>query len=417
MADWLRMAPEELDALDPLLAARADFMVDESVVYMDGNSLGRLPKSTVRRTAAEVEEMWGRRLVRGWNEGWYELPVEVGDQIGELIGATPGETLCCDSTTVNLYKIVSALGALAKGGPIVAEGRAFPSDLYALQSCASACGRQIQYIEPGPHGWTETGAVVDAIQDGAAIVVLSHVDFRTGRLLPMNELTAAAHCAGCLIIWDLSHSVGAVPSRVSEWGVDAAVGCTYKYLNGGPGSPAFLYVNARHLEKVQCPLFGWLGSRDPFAFEPTYEPASGVRKFLVGTPPIISMTAVEEGVRLVARYGLSSIREKSERLGDLFIHLARRELVPRGMSLRSPEQSADRGSHVSLAHPDAYRICRALIEEESVIPDFRTPDMIRYGLSPLYTSYCEVQRAVEATARVIDSRVFEKFERDFAAVT
>jgi kynureninase len=371
---------------------------------VDGNSLGRLPRETPRRLAARVEE-WGSRLVTAWPD-WIDLPLEVGDALAPVVGAQPGEVLVGDSTTVNLYKLAHA--ALdVRDGAIVARADDFPTDRYVLQGLAAARARELRLVED----------VAAALAPPVALVCLSHVDYRTGTLEDMAEVTAATHRAGALALWDLSHSAGAVPVELSASGADLAVGCTYKYLNAGPGSPAFLYVRSELQPTLRSPIWGWFAQREQFLMGPEYDPVDGIGRFLAGTPSILGLTAVAEGARLIAEAGVAQLRDKSVALTSLVVALHDAWLAPLGFELGTPRAPARRGAHVSLRHPDAWRICLALIERADVVPDFRRPDSIRYGLPPIYTRYVDAWDAVDRLRRLVEDEVHLQVEAGTARVT
>ena len=410
-----------LDAEDELASFREEFVVTEpDLIYVDGNSLGRLPCRTMERVQTVVEDEWGRDLIRGWNAGWFEAPARVGEKIARLVGAGPGQVVVGDSTSVNLFKLVmAALAMRPERKRIVSDTMNFPSDLYVLQGCIHLLGdRHHLHLVPSPDGITmERQTLFDAIDERTALVTLSHVTFKSGFLYDAAAVTERAHQAGALVLWDLSHSVGAVPVELDRWGVDLAVGCTYKYLNGGPGSPAFLYVRRDLQEKAISPIWGWFGQRAPFAFDLDYEPMEGVARFLVGTPPTLSLLALEPALDLVLEAGLERIRRKSVRLTSYLVYLADTVLAPLGFTSGSPRDPARRGSHVSVRHPEGYRINRALIEEMGVLPDFREPDNLRLGLAPLYTTFAEVWEAVDRIRRVVEEGRHLRYPAERLAVT
>lgn len=394
-----------LDAQDPLRDRAGEFLAaPPGLIYLDGNSLGRPPQAARRMLQAAVDEGWASDLIRAWSRGWYEAPARVGDQIAALIGAGPGEVLVCDSTSVNLFKLtLAALQHQDGRTTVVSDDLNFPSDLYILQACCRLLGGRHRLTRvPSPDGiHGDEAALRAALDEHTALLTLSHVAFKSGYLYDAPALTAAAHDAGALVLWDLSHSAGALPIALEAWGVDLAVGCTYKYLNGGPGAPAFLYVRRELQERLLSPIWGWFGQRAPFAFELDYAPAQGLARFLVGSPPILSLTALEGALQPLAAAGLEAVRRKSIDLTTYLIALADAQLAPLGFTLGSPRQAARRGSHVSLRHPDGYRITQALIEQMNVLPDFREPDNLRLGLAPLYTSFEEVWEAVDRIRRVV----------------
>ncbi|MCP4968765.1 MAG: kynureninase [bacterium] len=378
-----------LDEADPLRCFRAEFATpDPNLIYLDGNSLGRLPNATIDRLAGVVADEWGDELIRSWPNRWWDLADKVGGQIAPLIGAAADDVIVTDSTSVVLFKLI--MGALQiRQGPkqIVTDDLNFPTDLYVADGVARLLGdTEVTVVNTERADPTE--AVVAAIDSTTTLVTLSHVAFKSGYLYDMERITSAAHDAGALVLWDLSHSVGVVPIDLRGCAADMAAGCTYKYLNGGPGSPAFLYV-APSLQ-LDNPLSGWWGHRDPFAFTGEYEPDASIRRFQTGTMPILSLSAIEPSVALVRKAGVVAIRRKSTALTEFFIELCDRLLEPLGFLLASPRDPNRRGSHVSLQHADGWRITQALIDQGQVIPDFRAPDNIRFGFAPLYTSFVDV---------------------------
>jgi kynureninase len=391
---------EALDAADPLARFRARFVHgDGDRIYLDGNSLGRLPRGTVEAVSERVRE-WGERLVEAW-EGWIELPVRVGDVLGAAaLGARPGETLMADSTTVNLYKLAGAALA-ARGGAIVSDPDDFPTDRYVLEGLAAAHRRELRRLECDPVEGPDAAAVASACAGGAALVCLSHVSYRTGALADMTAITRAAHDAGALALWDLSHSVGVVPVDLGGSGADLAVGCTYKYLNAGPGAVAFLWVRQELHAGLGSPIQGWFGRREQFAMGPGYEPEDGVARYLAGTPPSLDLAAAEAGIRLVAEAGIEAVRAKSVALTELAVALFDARLAPLGFELGTPRDPTRRGGQVSIRRDDARAIARALRERRGVVPDFREPDSIRLGLPPLYTRFVDVWDAVDRLVALV----------------
>ena len=383
--------PDVLDAADPLAEFRDRFVLaDDVVAYLDGNSLGRLPKVTAERLAAFVEREWGQRLIRGWSEGWVELPVTVGDELGAaVLGAAPGQTVIADSTSVNIYKLLHAAASVRPDRTeIVIDATSFPTDRYIVESIASARGLEVRWIEPDLVENVTPQLLAEVLSARTAVVLLGHVDYRSATLLDLPGLTAQVHDAGAVIIWDLCHSAGAVPINLDADQVDFAVGCTYKYLNAGPGAPAYIYVAERHLAAATQPIAGWWSASDMFAMSDRYDASPTITRMLSGTPPIGGIIAVQEGIRLIAEAGIDAIRTKSIALTDYLIE----RLDDAGFELASPRDPALRGSHVSVRHDDARAITAALIER-GVIPDYREPDLIRLGLSPLTTSFSEVDAA------------------------
>ena len=421
VTDTGRERAQALDRGDDLASFRSRFAAnDRLLVYMDGNSLGRLPAATPGRLREVVEQEWGSRLIRSWGSGWWDAPVAVGNKIGGLVGAAEGQVVVSDSTTVNLYKLaMSALRLRSNRSTILTDSPNFPSDLYMLQGLVETLGRRhrIRVLEPLDGLGVTTEQVVDAIDADTALVTLSHVVFKSGALYDAPSITEAAHAKGALVLWDLSHSAGAVPVALDDWDVDFAAGCTYKYLNGGPGSPAFLYVRADLQDAAVSPIWGWCGDQAPFAFGTQHQPAHGIRRFLCGTPPVLSLLAMEAGVDLLLEAGIEPVRRKSLQLSEYLIELFDAVLAPHGFTLGTPREGAQRGSHVSIRHQDGYRINRALIEQMNVIPDFREPDNIRLGLAPLYTSFEDVWECVDRIRRVIEERRFEHYPVARLAVT
>jgi kynureninase len=386
-----------LDAADPLAGFREQFVfTDQERIYLDGNSLGRLPVAT-RDALRELVDEWGDRLVSGWPD-WIDAPARVGDALAAgVLGAGPGEVIVSDSTTVNLFKLCSAALELHPG-PLVTDRANFPTDRYVLEGLARQREVELRIVDG-----------VEEALDGAAVVVLSHVDYRTGELADLGAVTAAARERGARVVWDLSHSAGAVPIELHAEGVELAVGCTYKYLNAGPGAPAFLYV-ARELQpRLRSPIQGWFGQRDQFDMDRAYDPVEGIGRFMAGTPPILDLAAVESGVRLTAQAGVGALREKSIALCELIVALNDAWLAPVGFDLGSPRDPARRGSHISLRHPEAWPICQAMIAR-GVIPDFRGPDSIRLGVAPLYTRFVDVWDALDRVRVVVERREHAAFD-------
>lgn len=412
----------ELDRNDPLAGFRDRFgIADPDLIYFDGNSLGRLPKSVATRTADVVRKEWGDSLILGWNRGWWEAPRRIGDRIASLLGASQGEVIVSDQTSLNLFKLASAALELRPNrSKIVTDTLNFPSDLYILQGIVRLLGgrREIIRIPSTDDGITpDLAALAAALDEHVALVTLSHVAFKSGFLYDMQAVTDAAHRHGALVLWDLSHSAGAVPIDLDACGVDFAVGCTYKYLNGGPGAPAYLYVNSGLQDRARSPIWGWWGEARPFAFELDYEPAPGIERFLTGSAPVLSMLALDEALQPLLDAGIQPVRTKSIGLTELAIQLFDAFLAPLGFSLGTPRDPARRGSHVSIRHPKGYRISRALIEEMKLIPDFREPDNIRLGLAPLYTSFVEVWDGIDRIRRTVAEHRFEKYPHQRLTVT
>ncbi len=413
---------QNLDTADPLAHFRAEFSHPQpDLLYMDGNSLGRLPLKTAARLREVVETEWGHDLIRGWNKGWYEAPLRVGDKIGQLVGAAPGQVAISDSTSVNLYKLASAaLNMLPTRRKIITDSLNFPSDLYILQGLAAQASPPRQVIRIGSQDGDITpdlDALYAAIDEETALVSLSQVVFKSGYCYDMAEITRRAHQKGALVLWDLSHSVGALPIELDACQVDFAVGCSYKYLNGGPGAPAFLYVNQRIQAQAVSPIWGWFGQNAPFNFDLNYSPAPGIARFLAGTPPLLSLLAIESALDLLLEAGMPAIRQKSVAMTEYFLWLCDEQLAGDGFRLGSPRHAGERGSHISLRHPEGYRINRALIEAMNVIPDFREPDNIRFGFAPLYTRYVDVWDTVERLRQVMQTQRYSEFSPQRKTVT
>ena len=410
-----------LDAEDDLAGFQAEFVQAEpDLIYLDGNSLGRLPRRTVERLGIAVTDGWGRDLIRGWNSGWYDAPGRIGDSIGRLIGASSGQVTVSDSTSVNLFKLVMAALSQRPGRDrIVSDALNFPSDLYILQGCIHLLGNQhCLHLVPSEDGISvDLSTLLRAIDEHTALVTLSHVAFKSGFLHDAAQVTARAREVGALVLWDLSHSVGVVPIDLDDWGADLAVGCSYKYLNGGPGAPAFLYVRRDLQEQARSPIWGWFGRQAPFGFDLDYEPAEGISRFLAGTPTMLSLLAMEPALELTLEAGIERIRQKSVALTSYLVYLADTVLGPLGFTLGTPRDAARRGSHVSIRHSEGYRINRALIEEMQVLPDFREPDNIRLGLAPLYTSFSDVWHAVDRVRRVVAEGRYRRYGRERSQVT
>ena len=402
-----RSHAEDLDAADPLAGFRDRFVrEDPSLIYLDGNSLGPLPHATRARIAEVVGQEWGAGLVRSWHH-WIELPGQVGDLLGEhLIGAAPGQVAVCDSTTVNLYKLAcAALDARPGRSVVVTDDDNFPTDRYVLQGIAAQRGVELRMIGTDLDQGLAAGAVRAAVDERTALVSLSHVAYRSGALADMAAITAIAHQAGALALWDLCHSAGAVPVELDASGADLAVGCTYKYLNAGPGAPAFLYVRRELQQALRQPVWGWFGQRDQFDMGRAYQPAPGIGQFLTGTPQIIGTVAVQEGARLLAEAGIGRLRAKAVALTGYLIGLADAWLAPRGVTVASPRQAERRGAHVTLAHPEAWRISQALIRR-GVIGDYRTPDRLRLGPAPAYTRFTDVWDALDILRQIMTDKTY-----------
>jgi len=413
---------KQLDQQDPLASYRDQFVItDPDLIYLDGNSLGRMPKASAERAKHVVDQEWGNDLIRGWNKGWWEAPARVGDKIGQLIGAAPGQVMVSDTTSINLFKLAtSALTFQPNKTKIITDTFNFPSDLYILQGIQQNLGNhhEIIYVGATDNDITpDLAALESSIDENTALVTLSHVTFKSGYIYNMQRITDRAHQNGALVLWDLSHSVGALPIHLDDCNADLAIGCTYKYLNGGPGAPAFLYVNKALQEKLSSPIWGWWGQTKPFDFGLDYTPAPGAQRFLIGTQPMISLLTMETALDPILNAGMDAIRAKSILMTDFASFLTDTWLAPLGFSLGSPRDSAQRGSHISIRHIDGYRINRALIEEMNVIPDFRAPDNIRLGFASLYTTFTEIREGFDRIKRVLEEKRHEKYTEQKLTVT
>ena len=387
-----------LDAADPLAHHRDRFVgADTDLVYLDGNSLGRPLRETEQTLARFVTGPWGDRLIRGWDEGWFELPLTLGDELGRVVlGAAAGQVTVGDSTTVMLYKAMRAAVAARPGRTeIVLHRDEFPTDRYVADGVARECGLTLRWIETDPDAGVSPEQVAAVVGERTALVSLSHVAYRSAWLADAAAITRIVHEAGALVLWDLSHSGGSVPVELDAWGADLAVGCTYKYLNGGPGSPAYLYLAGRHHDALVQPVQGWMGASDPFLMGPTYTPVAGVRRFVSGTPPVLGMLPLSDMLALVAEVGIGPIREKSRALTSYAVELADQHLARFGVEVGSPRDPDCRGGHVTLLHPAMREVVAALWRRD-VIPDYRDPGGLRIGLSPLSTSFAEIAAGITA---------------------
>ncbi|WP_104118715.1 kynureninase [Arthrobacter sp. B1805] len=390
----------ELDAADSLAHYRKLFLGtgDDAVrSYVDGNSLGRPLAATVENLTAFVEDQWGGRLIRGWDDGWLDLPQQIGDQLGRVaLGAAAGQCIVADSTSVLLYKLArAAVAARPERTEIVISRDEFPTDRFIVEGIARERGLTLRWVEVARDGGSTPADVSAVVGPDTALVLLSHVAYRSGFVADVPAITRIAHDAGALVLWDLSHSVGSVPAELDAWDVDYAAGCSYKYLNGGPGAPAWAYVAQRHLATLDQPILGWLGSADPFAMGSAYQPADGIRRLVSGTPPIIGMVAMRDMLTLIEDVGMAAVRSKSEILTAFAVEAVDEVLAPHGVVLASPRAVSERGSHITIDHPAFVGMVPELWKD-GVIPDFRNPNGIRLGLSPLSTSFHEVGLAIEA---------------------
>ncbi|HWK67359.1 MAG TPA: kynureninase [Rhizobiaceae bacterium] len=397
-------AIEAMDAADPLRPMRDRFVLPEGVIYLDGNSLGAAAPAAFAELQKAAQQEWAQDLIRSWNKaGWFDLPTRLGDRVGRLIGAAAGQTVVCDTTSINIYKALHAAVALRPGrSTMVAEGGSFPTDLYVAEGVASTLPGAALRLEG-----VDAARIEDLIDDQTAVVLVNHVNYKTGELRDMAALTRRIHEAGALVVWDLCHSAGALPVDLDGAGADFAVGCTYKYLNGGPGSPAFVYAAARHHDAIRQPLSGWWGHARPFAFEQHYDAGSGIRRFLCGTQPVLSLRALEGALSLWEDVDMAALRRKSVALTDLFIMLVEARCGRYGVTLESPRDSVKRGSQVSFAHEHGYAIMQALIER-GVIGDFRAPSTMRFGFTPLYTSYRDAWQAAAVLEDILRTEMWKE---------
>jgi kynureninase len=408
----------DLDDADDLASHRESFVIpDPDLIYLDGNSLGRLPTATPSLVGDVVSRQWAERLIKSWNDGWWDLQLELGRMLAPLIGAHSEEVIISDSTSVNLYKLaMAALEARPGRTKVITDDLNFPSDAYILAGVAEHHGAHLEILaSDGVHGPVDS--LLGAIDEETALVSLSHTAFQSGYTYDMALVNRAARRHGALTLWDLSHSAGVMPIDLDADAADLAVGCTYKYLSGGPGSPAFLYVRSDLIGQLRNPIAGWWGHAEPFEFDLDFRPTEGIRRFHTGTMPIISLAAIEPGIRLVGDVGTSAIREKSESLVAFLVHLWERHLLPLGFALGSPREPRHRGSHVSLRHEEGWAITTGMIEIARVLPDFRAPDAIRLGMAPLYTTHQDVHTAVLRMRNLVSSGLHRQFAGRVATVT
>lgn len=405
---------KELDTADPLGGYRERFVISDDLIYLDGNSLGRLPVTTADRVDAIVRDEWAHELVMGWDR-WLDIGLEIGSRLAPLIGAKPTEVAVCDQTSINLFKLATA-GLRASGRTnVITDTGNFPSDRYILEHVARVAGGTARFAPEDP-----TPADVAALLDeSVGLVSLSHVGYRSGTILDVRTITDLAHDAGAMVLWDLAHSAGALPVDLDEWDVDLAVGCTYKYLNAGPGAPGYLFVREDLITNLEPSIPGWYAHADQFAMAQQFVPKDTIGRFVVGTPPVISMVAVDEGIGLSVEAGIDRIREKSLALTDFFIGAltaGENDFAPFGLTVVTPLEHERRGSQVTIRHPEAYRISLAL-REAGVIPDFRAPDLVRFGFTPLYTSFADVARATEILHDVLANERYTQFNAARSGVT
>mgnify|MGYP001038243529 CR=1 FL=1 len=414
-----------LDDQDELRSFRNRFELDDKdLIYLDGNSLGALPAATSAWMEEVVSKEWGAGLIRSWNTSWYDRAAEIGSKLAKLIGAQSDEVIMADSTSVNLFKLAYAALKFNEGRvEIVSDQLNFPSDLYVLQGLVDLFGGKHKLIlAPSVDGISVSDeALCDLINQHTALVSLSHVVFKSSFMYDMKNITRMVHEQGAMMLWDLSHAVGAVPVHLNDSEVDLAIGCTYKYLNGGPGSTAFLYVRKDLQDKLRSPVWGWFGQHKPFDFGMAYQPAEGIRRFLAGSPPLLSLSAIEPSLDIILEAGIGNLRDKSTRQSTYMMKLIEAYLLPLGYTIASPQVPEKRGSHISLRHPEAYSICQAMITpgkgKKVVIPDFRQPDNIRLGIAPLYNTFVELLEAVLRMKEIVEKQQYLSYEQDRGEVT
>lgn len=399
---WTLKQIADMDSVDPLASKKDLFELPKNIIYLDGNSLGAMPKSVQRRAENVLKNEWAQGLIKSWNtHNWIGLPQKVGDKIANLIGAETGEVVAADSTSVNIFKIVTAALQIQEGRTkIISEKGNFPTDLYILQGIDALMegGAKLHALD--------RDKIYDAIDKETAVIHLTHVHYKTGALFDMDAITKKAHDVGALVVWDLAHTAGAMPIDLNGADADFAVGCGYKYLNGGPGAPAFLFVAKRHQENVRPPLSGWMGHDKPFDFSDDYKPAKGINRNLCGTPSAIALSILEEGLKTFDGVDMDDIRDKSMALGSLFVELIQDNCAGHGFELASPKSADKRGSQVSLTHANGFEIMQALIDH-GVIGDFRAPDIVRFGFTPLYTSFQNVWDAVEVLEKIMEKDLWK----------
>lgn len=399
----------ELDRTDTFAHKRKEFLIPEDVIYLDGNSLGPSTKAARASVTKALNEEWQTDLIASWNKHhWIDLPKKTADKIAKLIGAKGTSVTCCDSISVNLFKLINAALSLSDNRKVVvSEENNFPTDLYITQGIQSLIGKHRCELKT-----VTKNRIMSSLNHEVAVLLLTHVDFRTGEMLDMQRITEQAHKNGTLVIWDLAHSAGAVPLQLDRWKVDFAVGCGYKYLNGGPGSPAFVYVNEQHLENVEQPLSGWMGHKSPFDFRAQYQPAESIDKFLCGTPPILSLAALNGALDVFQNVRMKNVREKSEALKQCFLTTLKNSAdIPSDLKLVTPANPLQQGSQLSFTHEYAYELSQALIEQK-VIVDFRAPNIVRFGFTPLYLSFDNVHQAATTLSDILVNKTFlaERFK-------
>lgn len=424
MEEYYRKA-KEADTTDKLSQFRDQFFkTGENMIYLDGNSLGKLPQATLELTKLLIQEQWGNRLIRSWNEHWMDLPQKIAGKIARIIGAQEDEVFVGDTTSINLYKLAfAALQMEPSKKKILSDSLNFPTDLYILQGLVRQqfTSHSLKIIESKDNIRMELESLEKEMNEDIAFITLSLVAYKSAFLYDMNRVNALAHKHNSLVIWDLSHAAGAVPVKLNETGADMAVGCTYKYLNGGPGAPAFLYIRKDLQQKLANPIWAWFSHSKPFAFDPVYHQGQGIQRFATSTPSILSLAAIEPGLDLILEAGMENLRKKSINQGRFLLGMIKKFLVPIGFSIASPLEENTRGSHISIRHPEGYRINRAMIEPDdnsvSIIPDFRPPDNIRLGIAPLYNSYADLYTCVERMHKIVVTGKYKKYSKTKLTVT
>ncbi|GAB3525514.1 kynureninase [Emticicia fontis] len=414
----------ELDKKDELSHFKEEFISEPNTIYLDGNSLGKLPKKTIEQTNNLVTNQWGKGLIRSWNEHWIDLPQKTAAKIAQIVGAQPDEIFVGDSTSLNLYKLAfAALSLNSSKKKVISDTLNFPTDLYILQGLIEQQFKDhsLNLIESQDGITVAEQAFEEALDSNTALIVLSHVVFKSAFMYDMPRINALAHQKDALVIWDLSHSVGSVPVNMNESEADMAVGCTYKYLNGGPGAPAFLYIRKDLQKQLQSPIWAWFSHQTPFDFSLDYQPKDTIQRFAVGTPSVLSLAAIESGLDITLEAGIDRLRAKSRQQSEFLIELIEQLLVPLGFSIASPLDVNQRGSHISIRHPEGYRISQAMIkphdESKVIIPDFRPPDNIRLGIAPLYNTFTELVDSVERIWKIVAEEQYKEYSSDRAIVT
>ena len=421
MNNLLKIA-RELDEKDQLRNIRQQFVYPENTVYLDGNSLGLLLKNSQSYLSKVIEHQWGQRLIRSWNENWYSLQEDLGNELGKFLGAEKGEIILSDSTSVNIFKLSVALLKDKTEGTILVDDLNFPTDIYLQEGIVQLLNRHKLDLLPSENGIISIQQIQKRLQQGdVRLLVLSHVAFKSGYCYPLEEINTIAEEMNVPVLWDFSHSAGVVPIHLSESNTKFAVGCTYKYLNGGPGSPAFIYIKKEEQDQLLSPIWGWFGDKQPFELRTSYQPGKNIRQFLVGTPPVLSLTALKPSFDLINSVSIGDIRNKSVALSEFFIELFNQHLKKYHFELHSPIQPELRGSHIILSHPKAEQIIQALISDKTgntvVIPDFRKPDFIRFGFAPLYNSFTDIAICIQEIVSILRSKSYEQFSTDLKGVT